>query len=266
MGAFLSLTGAGASGAAGGGATGTAVDLALNLESGTNGSALTVADLNAATLKSAAAAGTWDFPASATAPTISTTSNFDPTPRKLKVGGTTQNEGTRNVLHTTASPDQKRFRYILTTDAAQVSIGFGLFFTNEGTFNFYNWGELTGNDGKYNALHHRDNSPSQVGVEDFSSSIGGLITMGSGQWYWMTMLYDLTNHVIKLRVYNPSSSWAQVGSESSLAVAGYSTNCKSFMLGRTDAHGVFGAATMRTDCVGVCLSTGVGATFPLLPT
>lgn len=260
----MALTGSGTgSGGGGGAASGTPVDLAINFEVG--GGAVTLPNLEAASLKSAAAAGVWDFPASATAPTYSNGNNFDPAPRKFKVGTTQQNEGIQNIRMTTASPDQKRIRYIFNTGAPQVSIGYALYHVGEGTFNYYNWGELTGADGKYNAFHHRDYAPSQVGCEDFSSNIGTLITLNATQWYWVTMLYDLTNHVIKLRIYNPST-WAQVGAESSLAVAGYTQLCRSFMLGRTDAHGVFGTAAFQQDCVGVCLSTGVGATFPLLPT
>lgn len=250
----------------GGGATGTPVDMAINFESGTNGNNITVADLNAGTLATSAGAGTWTIPNNI--PIISTTSNFDPTPRKLKVGGTTQNEGTRNMSWTMVTPDLKRILYTLTTAAPQASCGFAWFHNHEGTSNFYNFGELTGTNGSDLLAMHMDDqtaSTTKVSSEDNLSALGSLITIPNNQWYWVTMFYDNTNNIVKLRVYDPSASWAQVGAESTTSPT-MSTDCNRLWLGRTDAHGVFGTVTMRCDCAGLALSTGVGATFPLLPT
>lgn len=257
----------GRKGSGGGGGTGTAVDLVITFDQGTLGNSFTPTDLVNATSATSAASGVWTVPLNT--PVVDSGNDFTTLgTRRFKVNGVTIDEPSGSkILLANTNQDARLVRYTLDAgkDCAQASMGFGLYVTNEGTFNFYNWGEMTGTNGKYNALHMRDNGPMQVGCEDALSNIGTLITLGSGKYYWMTMLYDLTNTTIKLRVYDPAT-WTLVGSESSLSIAaqGY-TNFKSFMLGRTDSHGVFGTASFWTEYAGLCLSTGVGATFPLLP-
>ena len=251
-------------GGGGGAVSGTPVDLVMNFEAGTPPNGMTSTDYDNCTTKSAAAAGTWTVPFSNIV--SNSVSQFDLGTRRCKVGST---QVGNTILLGRADNDvpQRIGRYTLDAgkDCAQASLGFFLNVINQGTFNFYNWGEMTGTNGKYNALHHRDNSPSQLGCEDDLSNIGTLITIASATSYWVTMLYDLTNTIIKLRVYD--SSWALVGAESSLSIAGHSyTNFKSFMIGRTDNHGANGTGPNYLDYVVMCLSTGVGATYPLLPT
>jgi len=84
------------------------------------------------------------------------------------------------------------------------------------------------------------------------------------QLYWITMLYDNPNNIVKLRCYDPST-WTQIGAESTTSPV-LSFDVGSFNIGRTDNHDSFGSNTFLCDYFAVCLSTGVGATFPLLPT
>lgn len=261
MPAHLACLGAGGAGTVGG----TPVDLVLTFESGTVNSALTLTDLNNATTKSAAAAGSWAM--GTVAPTVDNSLPFTPSGgRKFKVGASAVPEGGTKGIRMNTGADQVMATYTLTTAAPAVSIGFALYIQKEGTFNFYNWCELTGTGGSdLVACHNFDNSPnSQVASEDNVSGLGTYINIATSGMYWITMLYDNTNNLAKLRVYDPAT-WAQLGVESTTSPV-MSTNCNRFSIGRTDNHDVFGSVNHLYDYVAVCLSTGVGATFPLLPT
>jgi len=262
VGNIFTLGGVG-TGSGGGGGGGTNVDMVTTFESGTNGNPLTVGDLNAATTKTAAAAGTWTIPV--LAPTIDNTGTFVAAPRQFRVSGAGVPDGGTRILRMNTAADQIQANYALTTQAPAASVGFAWYCNPEGTFNFYNWGDITGTSGgDYNAFHHFDDSPnSTISSEDGLSNLGTLITIPAPGWYWITMLYDNPNNVVRLRCYNPST-WAQIGVESTTSPT-LSFDVGSFNVGRTDNHDAFGSNSFYVDYWAMCLSTGVGATWPLLP-
>lgn len=258
----LTLGGVG-KGAGGAAFVGTPVDMVTTFEAGTVGLALSVANLNSTTTKTAAAAGTWTIPV--VAPTVDATGPFNPSPRGFTVGGSAVPDGATRSIRMNTAQDQIQANYALTTPCAAASVGFAWFCNPEATFNFYNWGDIAGTSGgDYCAFHHFDDSPNNtISSEDGASNLGALITITTAAWYWITMLYDNTNNIVKLRCYN-TSTWAQIGSESTTSPA-LSFNVGSFNIGRTDNHDSFGTSNFFVDTFAVALSTGVGATFPLLP-
>lgn len=252
-----------ARGGGGGGGLGTSVDMLVRFEDGADEANVTPTILNNATIKTAAAAGTWTVPI--LAPKIETAQEI--AINGLHVGGVGSiDAGSTRSMKTNVATDQTFARYVLTTPAQTASFGMAWRTAMTGSFfNFYTIAAAHATGGDYSAFHMRDFSPMQCCIESASGTDDpNLVTLASNTWYWITWLYQGTgDQVVRLRVYNPST-WAQIGNESTQTVPTDAFQTLEF--GRQDNHDVFGTEDTFIDDLAMCLSTGVGATFPLLPT
>jgi hypothetical protein len=243
----------------------TTVNLLNRFENSTNGTVYTKAILDAGQFGNAADAnGVWSIvPAGAQQPFVSTAQEISVPGLQVSGGGGNGDTGATRSMRTTWTNtgngiDLQCDQFTFATQRAKVSVGFAGKFVGSSSFNFYNAFELTAANGDLLSLHIDDSPTIQVGAEtNFGGTIGSLITITTGTWYWWTFLYDAAAVLGTMKVYT-YPALGLLGTSSGLVS---NSNVDHYRVGRTDAHGVFSAAEFYTDDVAVDF-TGV---YPLLP-
>jgi hypothetical protein len=266
----------------------TAVDFYLDMEAGTNGEALTTNLLNACT-HVAPGAGYWTFnrghPKGCTdcweqlpsvtdfvvLPTAGTNGVWQ-LRSPVSVNGVTYDNATHTRVFAKGLNNRDQGgQFTFTTPHLRISVGY--YFTLAVGYKNQTIAEILSTT-LYNYANENDwefdiaggrivNENATVNVHSQATNSPSLIPIATTKTYWITQLWDGSNGVCKVEVYDPFT-WAKIGITSQLVLS--NLPCQHFQFGdlmNTNAGFGYGSYSV-TNCFGNIIMDWTGARFPLL--
>lgn len=237
----------------------------LDMESGSNREPVTTNILNAATR---GAGGAWSVNTALTHLMVST--SFEtPLLKPISVGGTSygDSQASRSFVFTNTA-----FRQFAMHKFAQKTpkLSFGLYMRLSGfrgqdnSFDFV--AVEAGGDflvvnfqDRGSGLAYRVHTLDQNNIGPGGAGLGVPVPVAQNKTYWITCLWDKTNLVASLKVYDPDT-WLPVGTSTNVTL---NRDAENICIGRYDNHGgaIQNASTYFDDLIWDV----TGATYPLFP-
>jgi len=264
----------------------TVADFYLDMETGTNGEALTTNLLNACT-HVAPGAGYWTFNrahpkgcadcfqklasvADFGVLTNAGTNGVWQLRSPVRVNGVTYSNATHTrVFGKGLNLRDQGAQFNFTTPHLRLSLGY--YYTMALGYNGQDIGDYILSTGLYNYASENDWEFDIMGgsVIDYNASIfvhsqaggpqnAGTIGLDYAKTYWITQLWDGSNGVCKVEAYDPVT-WAKIGSTSQLVLS--NLPCEFFQVG--DLQNTNSSFSV-TNCFGNLVMDWTSATFPLL--
>lgn len=240
------------------------VDVLVRGEAGNPGDMLSASILSNATL--GVAYGSWSLwknnqQAAPTDFRISTAEEISLPGLSIPGGAGAGDGGTRSFAFN-ALRDYEYARFTLGTRRDKVAAGFAFKLDTNwvgASYGSYDVFSMHSLNGEYLIVNFEDDPGARFSIQVHTSAgLGPIIPVANNTWYWITVLWDRTNTLATLKIYN-AATWGLLGT-STLFLE--NTQCERFQFGRSDDHNVLRNAFFYYDDIAIDLT---GTKFPLLP-